>query len=239
MLPGNGDFDVDAKHACQDGGGEFGGELEQCGGPGFARSQAEVAEPFAEPVGADGPAGLTSGEQPARCAPVAEHGVAFPVCGQFAGERGERLGKLDGYRSEAEPDGAVTGADVEVVEGEAADRRGLLGVEQDQQPGDTVAGGEGIVVQQPAGLLPAFVVVQRPGGAGPPGGGELQAGVDAERNRPADEVAGFGFAGSVVAGQPSVEVGLGTAGDGQAAVAQPAQQADGGTTRCRVTSSCP
>jgi hypothetical protein len=31
MLPGNGDFDVDAEHAGQGGGREFSGELEQRG----------------------------------------------------------------------------------------------------------------------------------------------------------------------------------------------------------------
>ena len=53
-------------------------------------------------------------------------------------------------------------------------------------------------MQQPPGLLPAPVVVQRPSGADPPGGGELQVAVDAMGDRPADEVTGFGFAGTSV-----------------------------------------
>ena len=36
VLPGHGDVDMDAEHAGEDGGGEFGGELEQGGGAGWA-----------------------------------------------------------------------------------------------------------------------------------------------------------------------------------------------------------
>jgi hypothetical protein len=64
VLPLDGDLDVDAEHAGQDGGGEFGGELEQRGRAGLAWPDPEEAEPLAESVGADGAAGLSSGEQP-------------------------------------------------------------------------------------------------------------------------------------------------------------------------------
>ena len=155
--------------------------------------------------------------------------TAWPrrVTASSPGEGGQRLGQHHGHRPEAEPDRAVAG--VEVVEGEAADRRGPLGVKQYQQPCDAVAGAEGIVVQQPPGLLTAPVLIKRPGGTGPPGGGELQVAVDAAGDRPADEVTGFGFAGCVRADQPCVQVGLGAAGQGEPALAQPAEQADSGT----------
>src|SRR5260370_25360275 len=78
VLPGDGDLDVDAEQACQDGGGEFGGELEQCRRAGLPGPQAELAEPFAEPVGADRAAGLPAGEQPARGALVAADRVPVP-----------------------------------------------------------------------------------------------------------------------------------------------------------------
>jgi hypothetical protein len=44
---------------------------------------------------------------------------------------------------------------LEVGEDEAADGRWPLGVEQDEQPGDAIFGFDGVVVQQPAGLVPA------------------------------------------------------------------------------------
>jgi hypothetical protein len=46
-------------------------------------------------------------------------------------------------------------ADLDVVEGQAADRGGLLGVEQDKQASDAVLGIEGVVVQQVAGSGPS------------------------------------------------------------------------------------
>jgi hypothetical protein len=41
VLPGDGD--VDAEHAGEDGGGEFGGELEQGGGAGWPGPDADLA----------------------------------------------------------------------------------------------------------------------------------------------------------------------------------------------------
>jgi hypothetical protein len=63
VLPGDGDVNVDSKHAGEDGGGEFGGELEQCGGACLAGLDAEVFESLSEVGGADRAAGLASGEQ--------------------------------------------------------------------------------------------------------------------------------------------------------------------------------
>jgi hypothetical protein len=73
------------------------------------------------------------------------------------------------------------------------------------------------------------VLVQWAGGAGPAGGSELQGRVDALRDCPAHEVAGFGPVADVVAGEPGVEVGLATGGQGESTGAQPAEQAEGGT----------
>ena len=65
---------------------------------------------------------------------------------------------------------------MDVVEGEAADRGGPLGVEQHEQAGDAVLGFEGVVVQQPAGLFPAGLGVDDAGGAAPPGRREAPGG---------------------------------------------------------------
>ena len=43
MLPGDGDFDVDAEQSGEHGGGEFGGQAEQCGGA--ALRSGEVMQP--------------------------------------------------------------------------------------------------------------------------------------------------------------------------------------------------
>ena len=64
MLPGDGDFDVDAEHTGQDGGGEFGGEVEQCGGAGWAGVDADLVEALGQAVGTDRMAWASSGEQP-------------------------------------------------------------------------------------------------------------------------------------------------------------------------------
>ena len=70
-----------------------------------------------------------------------------------AGERGEGFGQHDGLAAEPQED--LPGAGVGVVEGEPADRGRPLGVEQDEQSGDAVVGFDRVVVQQPAGLVPA------------------------------------------------------------------------------------
>jgi hypothetical protein len=44
-------------HAGEDGGGQFGGELEQCGGSGLAGAYAVAAKSFAELLAADGAPG--------------------------------------------------------------------------------------------------------------------------------------------------------------------------------------
>jgi hypothetical protein len=88
-------------------------------------------------------------------------GVAASGGDQVAGEGGQGPGRHDGDGPEAELDRVV--ACVDVVDDESADRRGSLGVEQDQQSGDAVVGVEGVVVQQLFGLVPA------PGPVGGPG----------------------------------------------------------------------
>jgi hypothetical protein len=62
---------------------------------------------------------------------------------------------------------------VDVAEGERADDRGPLGVEQDEEPGDAVFGVEAAVAEQPACLFPAGLGVDDAGRAGPSGGREV------------------------------------------------------------------
>jgi hypothetical protein len=81
-------------------------------------------------------------------------------------------------------------------------------------------------VQQPFGVVPALFLVQRPGGAGPAGGGELQVAVEALRDRPADEVASLRAMADVFTGEPGIEVGLLACDECESAAAQPVEQAD-------------
>jgi len=64
-LPGDSDADVDAEQPGQQGRGEFGGEGEQRGRACRAGAEAELAQALGLAVGADRPAGLPAGEQPA------------------------------------------------------------------------------------------------------------------------------------------------------------------------------
>ncbi|MFE6743176.1 hypothetical protein [Streptomyces tubercidicus] len=88
------------------------------------------------------------------------------------GQVGDGCGKLDRDGAEADVDGSVRLLDV--VDGEPGDRRGPLGVEQQQQAGEAVFGLEGVVVQEAAGGGPADLVVDGLGGAVPFHGREAE-----------------------------------------------------------------
>lgn len=102
-LPCDGDVGVDSEGAGEDGGGDLGGELEERGAAGLAGTDAEVGEPLGQARGADRPSGLASGEEPGRWLRGSDGGVAFAVRRDSAGERGDRLGQLDGGAAEPEP----------------------------------------------------------------------------------------------------------------------------------------
>ena len=91
---------MDAEHAGEQGGGQFGGELEQGRGTGLSGTDPEVAEPFGELVGADGPAGFASGKQPSGGALIAETGVSSTGGDEVKDEAGEGFGELDGFVAE-------------------------------------------------------------------------------------------------------------------------------------------
>ena len=144
---------------------------------------------------------------------------------QLPDEAGEGLGQDDRLASEAQPHSLVVGVDV--AEGEAADDRGPLGVEEDEEPGDAVSGIEAVVVEQLSCLVPAGLGVDDAGRAAPPGGGKVQAG-QLLLLRPADEVPGLAGAGGVIAGDPGVQVVLPAGGQGEVAGGEPVQQAGRG-----------
>ena len=102
-MPGDGDADVDAEHAGQDGGGQVGGELEQRGGASLAGSDAELAQSFAEPEGADGPAGLSAGEQPSGGSVVAEAAWPRRVATRSRTRAARGSGSTIGFAAEPQP----------------------------------------------------------------------------------------------------------------------------------------
>lgn len=95
-MPGDGDFDVDAEHAGQEGGGKFGGELEQRGGACLAGLDAEGFEALSEVGGVDRAAGLAAGKQPGRGCCGSGGGVSAFAVQDAAGEVGDGLGQGDG-----------------------------------------------------------------------------------------------------------------------------------------------
>jgi hypothetical protein len=64
---------------------------------------------------------------------------------EFAGQRAERFGYLDGPVAESYPHAVV--GDLHMAEGEPADVGGVLGVENHEQPGDAVGQVDGVVMQ--------------------------------------------------------------------------------------------
>ena len=148
-MPGDGDADVDAEQPGEQGCGEFGGQPEQCCGEFggqpeqccrsiLAGAQPQLAQSFAEMLGADRQAGPSAGEQPLGGALVAEGRVSVPGGDEFADQGGEGFGQHDGFAAEPELHLVLVGVDV--IEGEAADRGRPLRVEQDEEPRDAVAG---------------------------------------------------------------------------------------------------
>ena len=90
-------------------------------------------------------AGASAREQPLRGSRVAEGGVPPSGRDELADEGGEGVGQHNGFASEPECEVLLGG--VNVVQGEAADRCGPLGVEQDEKPGDAVFGFDALFVQ--------------------------------------------------------------------------------------------
>src|SRR5207245_1171309 len=99
---------------------------------------------------------------------------ALSGCDEYEDESGKRLGQQDGLAAQA--DAYLLLAGLDVLEGEAAEGGGALGVEEDQEPGDAVFGFEGVVVEEPARLLPSGLGVDEPGWAVPPDGGKIEPG---------------------------------------------------------------
>jgi hypothetical protein len=177
---------VDAEYLGQDGGRDLGGQGERDGAAPLAGADPEGMEPLGECVLGQRPSGPASGEEPGR-RDAKQAAAAWPAAGREpGGEVVQRGGQDDRAAAEAEEDAAVLVLDV--PGGQDGDDAELLGVEQDEEAGDPVGGRAGAVVEEPPGVCPPAVLVERPGGAGPARGRGSEAGGVLAGDRPADEV---------------------------------------------------
>ncbi|MCY7299492.1 MAG: hypothetical protein LH616_09810 [Ilumatobacteraceae bacterium] len=112
---------------------------------------------------------------------------------------------------------------VDVVGSESADSGGLLRVEHDEQPGDSVVEREGVVVEKPSGLVPSVFGVEHAGRALPGGGGKLEAG-QLLSFRPANERSGAASLADGGGCHPFVEVELGAGRKGAVAGVEPVEE---------------
>lgn len=115
-LPCGGDADVDAEGAGQDRGGQVGGELEEGGGSSSAGLDAELAQSFDHPEGAEVLSGSSAGEQPWGFTVAADGGVTGSGLHEFADHLVERLGDQDRFSTEPQPH--LRPGDLDVVDGE-------------------------------------------------------------------------------------------------------------------------
>src|SRR5262249_61207421 len=123
------------------------------GGGDLRGAQGESAQALGELVGAERLAGAATGKQPRGSALVAERGVTAAPGDEVEDWVGEWFGQRDGFAAEAEVH-CVPGG-FHMLEAEAADGGRGLGVEEGEQARDPGAGGDGVVVGQPSGRVPA------------------------------------------------------------------------------------
>ena len=162
--------------------------------------------------------------------PIAAWSLRFAATARASvatgGERGDRLGQLDGHATEAETDVAVVGLDL--ADGHAAGRCHALGVAEDKQPSEAVFELEPVIVQEPARDVPAVLVVEQAGGPVPSGGrGEIAGGVLAGAC-PADEPAGFLAVHGLSGAEPMVKIGLLAGAQGEVVRVKPVQEGAAG-----------
>ncbi|MFI6452492.1 hypothetical protein ACIBF6_13120 [Streptosporangium amethystogenes] len=100
--------------------------------------------------------------------------MPLAVGGDAPGQCGDGLGQMEGCIAEVEAHSLV--ADLDVLDGQAADRRCPLGIEEEKQTGEAVFNLEGVVVQEPTCDVPAVLVIERLRGAVPADGGGVDGG---------------------------------------------------------------
>ncbi|MFG2585722.1 hypothetical protein [Streptomyces malaysiensis] len=165
---------MDAQGAGEDRGGDLGGELEERGAASLVGTNPELVQPLCQLCSADRASRLASGEEPGRQRQGTDDRVALAVRGDDAGQFGDGFGQLDGGIAEVEA--YFLSADLNVLGGQPVDYRRPLGIEEEKQPGEAVFGLAGVVMQEPAGDVPAMFVIEWLGGAVPADGGDVDGG---------------------------------------------------------------
>ena len=225
LLPLDRGLDVDAERLGQDGGRDFGGQGEQGGAAALAGADPEGVEPLGECVLGQRSSGPASGEEPGG-RDAKQAASRWPAAVREPGHEGvQRGGQDDRAAAQAQESAAVLVQDV--LGGQGRDDTELLGVEQDEEPGNPVGGRVGAVVEEPSRVCPSAVLVERPGRSGPARGRGCEAGGVAAGDCPADEVRRPDKVGGGP-GQPLVKFGLGAGSQGQPACGEPVQERRGG-----------
>lgn len=134
-------MDVDTEHPGEDGGGQFGGEGEQCGGAVLPGPDPDLVETLADPVIAEGVSWAATGKQPGDVLGGSDLGFASAGRDELADECCQRLGKDDRRGADRDRDGVVVGVDA--VGSELTDGGDLLRVEDQQPSGDRGPGWAG------------------------------------------------------------------------------------------------
>jgi hypothetical protein len=165
FLPLDGGLDVDAEGLGRDRGRDVGGQGEQGGAATLARADPEGMQPLAESVFGQRASWPASREQPGG-RDTEQAGARYLAAARERADQGvQRGGQQDGPAAQAQERAAVLMQDM--LSRQGCDDTELLGVEQDEEPGDPVGDRAGVVVQEPARVCPPAVLVKRPGGAGP------------------------------------------------------------------------
>lgn len=100
-------MDVDAEYPGEDGGGQFGGEGEQCGGAVLPGPDPDLVETLADPVIAEGVSGAATGKQPGHVVRGSDLGFAAAGRDEFTDECCRRLGQDDWRGAERDRDGGL------------------------------------------------------------------------------------------------------------------------------------
>jgi hypothetical protein len=109
--PADGGARGEAERVGQDGGGDFGGELQERGRPLRAAVDAECVEASAQVLGVLGLAGVAASEEPLLGGGYGGAGSGLAAVRELADELAERVGHQDEVVGEAEVDRVVVDCD--------------------------------------------------------------------------------------------------------------------------------
>lgn len=153
--------------------------------------------------------------------------LAFPrrVATSSRTKAASGLGRVTGELPKAIRDGVP--GDVDVVDGELADRGNLLRVEDQQQSSNAIRGGQRVVAEEASCVGPAFLAVDGALRAGPADGAASETVGMAMLYGPADEVAGLVAVAKSGIGHPVFQVGLRAGAQAESRASEPGEEVVG------------